>query len=159
MRRIRILAGLTLAAAVPAAAHTLGFSPGSAPQACIAIGNTTYRLARGSADVTVRIDPTAAAAGLRIKLAETSEEADFILVDDGAPPNCRAASNVKDVSITSAAATPDLVVAFSSGSAPADYRVYVRSRWIAPETAAALFAAANLPLRKVAGRAPVDRID
>lgn len=153
MRRIRILAGLTLAAAVPAAAHTFAFSPGAAPQACLAIRNTTYRLARGSADVTVRIDPSAAPAGLRIKLAETPEEADFILVDDGAPPACRATSNVKDVNIASAAGVSDFVVAFATGSAPADYRIYVRSRWIAPETAAALFAAAHRPPQRVATRA------
>jgi hypothetical protein len=150
VRRIRFFAGLALAAALPAAAHTLGFSPGSAPQTCLAIGNTTYRLARGNADVTVRLDPSAAVPGLRIKLAETPEEADFILVDDGAPLACRSASNVKDVSIATAAGASDLVVALATGSAPADYRIYVRSRWIAPETAAALFAAARLPLQKVA---------
>jgi hypothetical protein len=143
---------LTLAAALPAAAHTFGFSPGSAPQACLAIGNTTYRLARGGADVTVRIDSTAAAPGLRVKLTETPEDADFVLVDDGTPPACTATSNMKDVSIAPRAAAPDLVVGFASGAAPADYRIYVRSRFIAPETAAVLFAAAHMPLQKVTGR-------
>ena len=28
---------------------------------------------------------------LRIQLAETTDEADFVFVDDGAPPDCRAA--------------------------------------------------------------------
>ncbi|MEJ0074029.1 MAG: hypothetical protein WDO17_01040 [Alphaproteobacteria bacterium] len=152
MRRIRILAGLTLAAALPAAAHTFGFSPGSAPQACLAIGNTTYRLARGVADVTVRIDSTTAGPGLRVKLTETPEDADFVLVDDGAPPACTATSNIKNVIVAPGAAAPDLVVGFASGAAPADYRIYVRSRFIAPETAAVLFAAARMPPQTVAGR-------
>ena len=153
MRHIRILAGLTLAVALPAAAHTFAFSPGSAAEACLAIGKPTYRLARGAADVTVRIEPSAAAPNVRIQLAETPDEADFILVDDGAPPACGAAANVKNVSIAPGTTAVDLVVGLPSGSAPADYRIYVRSRWIAPETAAALFAAAHMPPRRLAGRA------
>jgi hypothetical protein len=152
VRRFRILAGLMLAVALPAAAHTFGFSPGSAPQACLAIGNTTYRLARTGADMTVRIDSTAAAPGLRVKLTETPEDADFVLVDDGAPPACGGASTIK-VGIAPDTGTSDLVIGFASGAAPADYRIYVRSRWIAPETAAVLFAAAHRPLQKLAGRA------
>jgi len=156
VRHIRILAGLTLAVALPAAAHTFAFSPGSAAEACLAIGNTTYRLARGAADVTVRIEPSAVAPNVRIQLAETPDEADFILVDDGAPPACGAAANVKNVSIAPGITAVDLVVGFASGSAPADYRIYVRSRWIALETVAALFAAAHMPPRRLAGGA-VDR--
>jgi hypothetical protein len=152
VRHIRILAGLTLAVALPAAAHTFGFSPGSAGQACLAIGNTTYRLARTGVDVTVRIDPSAVAPTLRIIMAETPDEADFILVDDGAAPACGAAANVKEVSIVPTTSASDLVVGFATSSTPADYRIYVRSRWIAPEMAAALFAAAHMPPRKLAGR-------
>jgi len=152
VRRFRILAGLMLAAALPAAAHTFGFSSGSAPQACLAIGNTTYRLARIGADMTVRVDSTAAAPGVRVKLTETPEDADFVLVDDGAPPACGGASKIK-VGIAPDTGAFDLVVGFASGAAPADYRIYVRSRWIAPETAAVLFAAAHRPLQKLAGRA------
>lgn len=151
MRHFRLLAGLTLATALPVAAHTLGLVPGTAPQACLTIGNTTYRLAGGNADVTVRIDPSATAPGLQIKLADTPEEADFVFVDDGAAPHCRTAANVRAVSLT-AAAPADLTVHLADGSAPADYRIYVRSRWITAETAAALFAAAHVPPRKVAGR-------
>ena len=78
--------------------------------------------------------------------------ADFVLVDDGAPPACGGASNIK-VGIAPDTGASDLVVGFASGAAPADYRIYVRSRWIAPETAAVLFAAAHRPLQKLAGRA------
>jgi hypothetical protein len=151
VRRFRVLASVLLAVAVPAAAHIFDFSPASTSQACLAIGNTTYRLARSGADVTVRIDSATAVPSLRIKLAETPEDADFVLVDDGAPLACTDTPSIKDVSITPSAAAPALVIGFASGAAPADYRIYVRSRWIAPETAAVLFAAAHRPLQKMAG--------
>src|SRR5262249_40349613 len=118
---------MTLAVALPAAAHTFGFSAGSAPQACLAIGSTTWRPARNVADVTVRIDSAAPASGLRVKFTETPDDADFVLVDDGAPRACAATSNIKDVQISRSIAAADLVVGFTSGDAPADYRVYARS--------------------------------
>ena len=152
MYRFRILAGLMLAVALPAAAHTFGFSSGSKTQACLAIGNTTYRLAHNAADVTVRLDSTAGAPGLRIKLAGTPEDADFVVVDDGVPRSCVAASSIRDVSIVSGPAVANIVVEFAHGNAPADYRIYVRSHWIGPEIAAALFAAAHVPPQKMAGR-------
>jgi fructose-specific component phosphotransferase system IIB-like protein len=143
---------LILAAALPAAAHTFDFSPSSAQQACLAIGNTTYRLARDRADVTVAIDAAVVIPALRLQFVETPEEADFVLVDDGAPPDCRNTINTKNIIIAPAESAADLTVAVTAAPAPADYRLYVRSRWIAPETAAALFAAAHRPLQKVAGR-------
>jgi hypothetical protein len=153
VRRFRIFAGIALAVALPAAAHTFGFSAASVPQACLAIGNTTYRLGRGGADVTVRIDSAAVAPSLRVKLTGTPEDADFVLVDDGTPWACTATSNITDVRIARGSDAPDLVVGFASGATSADYRIYVRSRWIAPETVAVLFAAAHRPLQKIAGRA------
>jgi len=153
VRQFRILAGLSLALAVPAAAHTFGFPTRSAPQACLAIGNTTYRLARTGADVRVRIDASAAAPSLRIELLAAPDAADFVLVDDGTPPACPVGASVRDVSIASAGPS-DLVVGFANASAPADYRIYVRSRWFTPETAAALFAAAHRPPQRLADRAP-----
>ena len=146
MRRFRIFAAAVLAAAVPAAAHTFGFSPNPASQACLAIGNTTYRLTRGAADVTVRLASAAESPGLRIKLADTPEEADFVFVDDGAAPGCHGTANVRHVSLAPAGA-PGLVVALASDDGPADYRIYVRSLSLAPETAAILFAAARMPQR------------
>jgi hypothetical protein len=143
-----------LAAAVPATAQSFGFSLGSAPPVCLAIGNATWRLARSGADVTVRIDPAAATSDVRIKLVETADEADFVFVDDGAPPACQGAAATRSVKIDPAARAPDLTVGFASGSAPADYRIYARSRWLAPEAVAALFAAAHMPMRILAGRVP-----
>jgi hypothetical protein len=152
VRQFPIFAALGLAMAIPAAAHTFGFSP-SSQQACLAIGHTTWRFAgTAAADVMVRIDSATQAPSLRIQLAETPEAADFVLVDDRAPPDCRATPNARTVGVVRGEGPANLVIAFTTKSAPADYRLYVRSRWIAPETAAALFAAANRPAQKLAGR-------
>jgi hypothetical protein len=56
------------------------------------------------------------------------------------------------VRIDPAAIAPDLTIGFVSGPAAADYRIYVRSRSLAPEAVAALFAAAHRPVRAIAIR-------
>ena len=154
-RSVKILAVLMLAAAVPATAQTFGFSFGSAPQACLSIGNATYRIATNmlGADVTVQVAPAAAAPDIRIAFTETPDAADFVFVDDGnAPPACHNSARARDVRIEAAAVSPDIVVGLADAGAIADYRIYVRSRWLAPQAAAALFAAAHAPARKLASR-------
>jgi len=140
------------AIALLAAAQTFGLTTQSA-QACLSIGNASYRVATNmlGADLTVRIDSTAAAPDLRIALTESADAADFIFVDDGnAPLPCGA--NARMVRIDVAAVKPDVLVDLASEPATADYRIYVRSRRVAPQAIAALFAAAHAPLR-LAGRA------
>ena len=150
--RIRILAALLLAVAIPATAQTFDFSLGAAP-ACLSIGNASYRVVPNAAraDYTVRLDPGGAAPDVRIHIADSADAADFVFVDDGdmAPACQHAGAAVKTVRIAAGAA--DLVAGIASAEA-ADYRIYVRSRWLSVETAAALFAAARAP-RTLAGRA------
>lgn len=156
MRQIKILAALLLAIVIPATARTFDFSIGTAAAACLSIGNASYRAVPSSAraDYTVRLDSAAAMPDIRIRIVDTADAADFVFVDDGdVPPACqRSGAVVKTVKIDAAA--PDLIAGIATGSESADYRIYVRSRWISPEMAAALFAAANAP-RTLAGR--VDR--
>ena len=160
LRNRKVLVLLLLAVAVPATAQTFGFSIGEAvPSVCLAIGDTTYRIASGNvhADYTVRIDAAAPTPDLRIQLAETADMADFVFVDDGdAPARCpRGASGIK--SVRADAAAPDLVLGFTTSAMPADYRIFVRSRFLAPETAAMLFAAAHIPARALAGKIAASR--
>jgi hypothetical protein len=162
LRKRKILVLLFLAAAVPATAQTSGFSIGAAaPAACIAIGDTTFRVATNGAraDYTVRIDPAATAPDVRIEMAETADAADFVFVDDSdAPLRCQLTpSGIKNVKIDTAAPTPDLVVGFAAPTTPADYRIFVRSRWLEPETAAALFAAAHIPRRAMVSKVATSR--
>ena len=151
-RWVQISAALALAIAVPATAQTFGFSLGAAEPACLPIGNASYRVTNSARpDVTVRIDPAAAAPDVRVAIADTPDEADFVFVDDGSAPACSRGA-VKTVKIDAAAAAPDLVVGLAAAETSANTRIYVRSRWLDGETAAALFAAAHMPPKKLAGR-------
>ena len=120
------------------------------PAACLAIGDATYRIAAPGehADYTVRIDPAAAAPDIRIQLTETLDEADFVFVDDGGG----AALPARQRSVKIDAAAParshgrlrelrQRRPTIASTCAP------VRS---SPEAAAALYAAAHLPARRLA---------
>ena len=143
----KLLVILLAAIALPAAAQTVNMSFGSAPP-CLSIGNARYRLATNlsAADVTVRTDATASAPDLRIAFDDSADKADFVFVDDGdAAPSCGAAA--KTVRVDAGAEKPSVVVAFAGSQEHADYRIFVRSRWLAPEAAAALFAAAHAPVR------------
>jgi hypothetical protein len=151
-RRGKVLTLLLFAIAVPATAHTFGFPLRlAAPAACLTIGNDAYRVTQSGAyaDYRVRIDPAAASPDIRIALVSSPDEADFVLVDDGDnAPACHA-RGVRKVKIDADA--PDAVVAIAASTAPADYRIFVRSRFVSPEAAAAMFAAAHMPTRLVTG--------
>jgi hypothetical protein len=162
LRNRKVLVLLLLAVAVPATAQTFGFSIGAAtPAVCLAIGDATYRIADGGAraDYTVRIDPAAPTPDLRIRLAESADEADFVFVDDGdTPMHCpRNASTTKSVRTGAAGLAADLVVGLATSAMPADYRIFVRSRFLPPETAAVLFAAAHIPARVLTGGIAANR--
>jgi hypothetical protein len=51
----------------------------------------------------------------------------------------------------------DLVLGLATSAMPADYRIFVRSRFLAPKTAAMLFAAAHIPARVLAGKIAASR--
>lgn len=148
----RLLIVLLSAVAIPAAAQTFGFSIGSS-EPCLSIGNATYRLvaAGAQADYAVRIEPEASAPDIRVHLSNTLDEADFVLVDDGAQGACPVQrSAMRNVRID---AKGSLVVGLVSESASADFRIYVRSEALEPMAVAAMFAAAQ-----AAGPKPPDRV-
>jgi hypothetical protein len=153
-RKIAIL--LLLAAAVPATAQTFGFSLGhSARNVCLSIGTATYRVSANAVrpDYTVRIAPNELSPDVRIHLAATPDDADFVLVDDGETPARCDARATRTVKVSADAVAPDLVVGLAPTADVADYRVYVRSGRLSPEAAAALFAVTRrLPGHSVAGR-------
>jgi hypothetical protein len=147
-RRFRSLLLLLLVIAVPATAHTFGFSIGTPLSPfCLSAGKTPYRLAAAGerADITVRIDPAASTPDIRIALAANADEADFVIVDDGnGPPRCAMRAIPRTVALDASAATPDIVVGIAGPSEPASYRIFVRSRFVSEEAAAALLAAGKL---------------
>jgi hypothetical protein len=146
---------LVLAAiAVPATAQTFDFSAQLSATPCITIADTQYRLATGDeyADVTVRIDPAAAAPDLWLALTDTIDEADFVLIGaDAAAQRCRNDAVTRTVRIDRNAAAPDWTIGLVRGAAPADYRIYLRANAVAPEATAALYAAAQMSKRRFAG--------
>ena len=145
---------LVLAAfALPATAQTFDFPALSSAPACISIANARYRLTRPDewADYTVRLDP-AAAARVRVQLTTSIDAADFVLIDDdhaatGCSADDIAADATKRIRLDPSATAPDLTIALVSDEAPADYRLYLRGSTLAPEAAAALFAAAQIKAR------------
>ena len=152
--RSRLLVLLLLAVTVPATAHTFGFKLGRPTPICVSIGEARYRIAAAGeqAHVTVKVDPDATAPDFRVMLAANADEADFVIVDDGETPPLCADPHARAVAVGRAAVTPDIVVGLGGPSAPADYRVFVRSRFIDAEAAVAMFAA-----EKAAARAPLGR--
>lgn len=145
---------LVLAAfAVPATAQTFDFTAHRAA-ACITIANAQYRLAAPGeqADYTVRLDPAAAVPDVRLQLTASIDEADFVLIGDDAAPPCGTTAGARTIAMDPNAPAPDLTIAFARPDMPADYRIYVRGGAIAPEAAAALYAAAQIPARRLANR-------
>ena len=148
MLRARSVVFVLLAIAVPATAQTFAFSTGTPADVCPFIGDASYRIAAPGerADYRVRIDPAAAAPAIRVQLSATIDDADFVLVDAG--DRAADCSGARRVRLDAAAA--DLTVGIASPSEPADYRIYVRSRSLSPEAAAALYAAARWSARGLA---------
>jgi hypothetical protein len=162
LRSRKVLVLLLLAVTVPATAKTFGFSIGAAtPPVCLAIGAATYRIANDGAraDYTVRIDPAAPSPDIRIQLADSADVADFVFVDDGdAPARCPpGSSGIKSVRTDATGRAADIVVGFATSTVPADYRIFVRSHFLAPETAAALFAASHIPDHVLTGGIAANR--
>jgi hypothetical protein len=142
--------GLLLLVAIPATAQTFGLALGTSGPACLLLGNTTYRMAApgARADYVVRIDSSAPSPDIRIQWSDTPDAADLVLVDDGEQQAGCSGAVVKDVRIDTEATAPDLTVSFAAASAPADYRIYLRSDGVEPMAAAALFAASRTALRQ-----------
>jgi len=150
----RFLVVVLAAFALPATAQTFDFPASSSAFACISVANTRYRVARPDewADLTVRLDPTAAAADVRVQLTASIDAADLVLIgDDSLTASCETgvadATTTKTIRIDPNAAAPDFTIALVTDEAGADYRIYLGGGALAPETAAALFAAAQMGAR------------
>jgi hypothetical protein len=138
MTRPRIASLMILGIAVSAAAANAYFA--APPKPCFITSTHAYRISGNEdANVTVRVNKTAAHANLRLQLVNDPATADFVLVDDGdSAAACSGAGSIKSIRLDAAAANPDLTVALSQAAAP--YKIFVRSAHYTPQDAAALFA-------------------
>ena len=138
MKRPHIAALLVLIVAIPAATAGSLFSSSAPP--CFIAGASGYRISNSAtANVTVRIDNTAAKPDLRLQLVDDPAAADFVMVDDSdTVAACTDANAVQTIRLDPQAANADLTVTLSR--APAAYKIYVRSASFSEQDAAALFA-------------------
>jgi hypothetical protein len=148
VNRIQKTLILVAAVALPAAAHST-FAP-TRETLCFASGATTYQIARNapSPDFRIKIADTLATSDaqpdLRMRLVDSAEKADFVLVDDfsaGDPAPCRSSTPIRTVALDADTAKPDVTVTLSADAALSDYKIYVHSVRFSQQDAAALLAA------------------
>ena len=139
---------LVAAVALPAAAHST-FAP-TRETLCFASGATTYQIARNAPTPDFRIKIADAPAtsdsrpDLRMRLVDSAEKADFVLVDDFSASEqapCRSTTPIRTVALDADTAKPDVTVTLSADAALSDYKIYVHSVRFSQQDAAALLAA------------------
>jgi hypothetical protein len=144
MLRFKILASVV--PLIVAAAFARGeLLPG--PRPCITIGEASLQIAdlpwQAQLHVSFTSDPSAAT--VRVQISNSADAADFAVVDDidsreaGA---CEANAATQFVAI-SASRSSSAPVIYLSHTAPADYRIFVRSRTFTARDAAALIVGAS----------------
>jgi hypothetical protein len=140
---IKSALALVVAVGLPAGAQT--FIQQSADK-CFTVDSTVYRLVSrpDPAAYAVHVAADVAQPDLTVHLTDNPDTADFILVDDrdnGEQAACRNSPRpIRPINVNRQTQRPDLTVALSPASVPADYELYVRSESFSVEEAAALFA-------------------
>ena len=138
-----------LASAVPLVIAALFAHGGSLPGAhpCISISDTSVQIAdmpwQAGLHVSFTDDP--ALATVRVQIADSAEGADFAVVDDvdsSDAGTCTSNAATRLVAI-SAGPTGNAPVIYLSADAPADYRIFVRSKAFSAREAAALVVGAG----------------
>jgi hypothetical protein len=144
MLRLKVLAFSVppLALAVLAGTSLL---PASRP--CIALGDTSVEMSDlpWHADLHVAFTDDPAAATIRVGLSDSSEGADFAVVDDAADADQGACAANPATRLVTVSAYPDrgTPVIYLSREGPADLRIYVRSKSFSIRDAAALVVGAG----------------
>src|ERR1700675_3359641 len=106
-----------------------GLLPG--PRPCIAVGETSLRIAAGPwhADLHVAFTDDPALATVRVQLSDSADAADFAVIDDfdsAETGSCAANPATRLVSI-SANSLPHAPVIYLSPDGPARYPIFLRS--------------------------------
>jgi len=114
---------------------------------CIAIGDSSVQIASlpWQAQFKVSFTDDPAAATVRVQIADSTEAADFTVVDDvdSAEDNvCEVTASTRFVAISANRAASGPVI-YLSPDGPADYRIFVRSKRFTARDAAALIVGAG----------------
>ena len=121
------------------------FFPSARPCIALGAGNLEIGSAPWHADLHVSFTDDPAAATIRVQIADSSETADFAVVDDvdSEEDNAcemNAATQFVAISGTASATAP---VIYLSHDGPADYRIFVKSKTFTAREAAALIVGAS----------------
>jgi hypothetical protein len=144
MLRFKLLAS-AIPLIVAAAFAREGLLPGPGP--CIAIGQASLQLtsARSEAQFHVSFTDDPARATVRVQIADDAAAADFAVVDDvdsADNGSCEINALTQRVAISTVAAGAAPVI-YLTRDAPADYKIFVRSKRFSAREAAALVVGAN----------------
>ncbi|WP_407149559.1 hypothetical protein [Bradyrhizobium sp. ORS 86] len=144
MLRFKVLASVVplAAAAVFARAEIL---PGSRP--CIEVGSAALQIASipwlAQLHVSFTDDPRLAT--VRVRIADSAENADFTVIDDvdDSEAGACASSAVPQLIAISSDPSPSDPVIYLAHDGPSDYRVFVQSKTFSARDAAALIVSAH----------------
>jgi hypoxanthine phosphoribosyltransferase len=145
MLRFKILAS-TFPLVLAAVFARGGLAPATQP--CIAMGETTVRIAaspwQAQSQVSFTDDPRLAT--VRVQIVDSAEAADFAVVDDIQDSSdsgaCSSYAATRLIGIAAAPAA-DTAVIYLSQDGNADYRIFVTSNSFTPRDAAALIVGAH----------------
>jgi hypothetical protein len=117
------------------------------PHPCIAIADISVQIASVPwvADLHVAFTDDPKLATVRVQLSDSADAADFTVIDDAGSAETGACEANPATRLVSISANPpaDSPVIFLSPDAPADYRIFVRSKTFTTRDAAALVVGAG----------------
>lgn len=149
MLRFKILVSV-VPLAVAAILARVELMPG--PRPCIAVGDQSLQIASAPwhADLHVSFTDDPAAATVRVQISDSSEAADFAVVDDidsaeDSACEMNAATQFVAISakVSGTAASGTAPVIYLTHDGPADYRIFVKSKTFTAREAAALIVGAS----------------
>jgi len=156
MLRLKVLIAAVPLITVAAIVARLEASPAASPCIPVGAGNVEIGSEPWHADLHVDFTDDPKLATIRVGLADSADDADFVLVDDGAEVDdkaCEATATTQSVAIDADPVHRSALI-YLAQNGPADYRVFVRSSRFSVREAAALIAGAHAHDRRVAEAAP-----
>jgi len=156
MLRFKVLIAAVPLIAVAAIVARLEASPAARPCIPFAAGNVKIGSEPWHADLHVDFTDDPKLATVRVGLTDDADDADFVLVDDGAEVDdkaCEAPTATQSVAIAADPVHRSALI-YLAQDGPADYRIFVRSSRFSVREAAALIVGAHVHDQRVADAAP-----
>jgi hypothetical protein len=156
MLRFKALIAAVPLIAVAAIVARLEASPAARPCIPLGAGNIEIGSEPWHADLHVDFTDDPKLATVRVGLTDDADDADFVLVDDGAEVDnkvCEATAATQSVVIAADPAHRSALI-YLAQDGPADYRIFVRSSRFSVREAAALIVGAHAHDQRVAEAAP-----